>query len=58
MRVTVRVALTRPFLTQSDTARARVSGVGHPESPASRHWSLRDANPGVSGLPRPDHIAE
>jgi hypothetical protein len=55
MRVTGRVALTPTLLTQGKTARARVSGVGLPESPASRHRSLRGANPGVSGLPRPDH---
>jgi hypothetical protein len=57
MRVTDRVALTLTFLTQGETARARVSGVGHPESPASRHRSLRGANPEVSGLPRLDHPA-
>jgi hypothetical protein len=58
MRVTVRVALTLTLLTQGVTSRAGVSGVGHPESPTSRHRSLQGANPGVSGLPRPDHTAE
>jgi hypothetical protein len=57
MRVTGRVALTPTFLTQGETARAGVSGVGLPESPASRHRSLRGANPKVSGLPRLDHLA-
>jgi hypothetical protein len=57
VRVTSRVALTPTLKTQGETARAGVSGVGHPESPASRHQSLRGANPGVSGLPRPDHTA-
>jgi hypothetical protein len=28
-----------------------------PESPSSRHQSLRGVNPGVSGLPRPYHLA-
>jgi hypothetical protein len=58
MRVTSRVALTPTLLIQGETARAGVSGVGHPKSPASRHWSLWGANPGVSSLPRPDHTAE
>jgi hypothetical protein len=44
----------RSLMTQEETARAGVSGVGSPESPASRHRSLRRANPGVSGLPRVD----
>jgi hypothetical protein len=57
MRVTDRVALTLTLKTQGETARAGVSGVGHPESPASRHRSLRSANPRASGLPRPDHTA-
>jgi hypothetical protein len=56
MWVTGRVALTPTLLTQGETTRAGVSRVGHLESPASRHRSLRGANPGVSGLPRPDHI--
>jgi hypothetical protein len=57
MRVTGRVALTPTLKTQGETTRAGVSGVGHPESPASRHQSLLGANPGVSGLPRPNHTA-
>jgi hypothetical protein len=55
MWVTGRVALNPTLLTQGETARAGVSGVGHLESLASRHRNLRGANPGVSGLPRPDH---
>jgi hypothetical protein len=58
MRVTGRVALTPTLLIQGKTARAGVSGVGHPESPASTHRSLWGANPRVSDLPRPDHTAE
>jgi hypothetical protein len=58
MRVTGRVALTLTLLIQGETARAGVSGVGHLESSASRHRSLRGANPRVSGLPRPDNTAE
>jgi hypothetical protein len=57
MRVTGRVALTPTLLTQGETARAEVFGVGLPESPASRHQSLWGVNPRVSGLPRPDHPA-
>jgi hypothetical protein len=57
MRVTSRVTLTPTRKTQGETARAGVSRVGHPESPASRHQSLWGANLGVSGLPRPDHTA-
>jgi hypothetical protein len=51
------VALTPTLFNQGETARAGVSGAGNPESPASRHQSLRGAKPGVSGLPRPDHTA-
>jgi hypothetical protein len=58
MREPVGLPSPRPLLTQGETARAGVSGVGHPESPASIHRSLRGANPGVFGLPRPDHTAE
>jgi hypothetical protein len=57
MRVIRMVALTSTLKAQGETARAGVSGVGRPESPASRHRSLRGANPGVFGLPRPDHTA-
>jgi hypothetical protein len=58
MREPVGFPSPQPSLIQGETARAGVSGAGHPESLASRHRSLRDANPGVSGLPRPDHTAE
>jgi hypothetical protein len=49
------VALTPTLCYPGETARAGVSGAGNPESPATRHQSLRGANPRVSDLPRPDH---
>jgi hypothetical protein len=57
MREPIGFPSPQPSLIQGKTARAEVSGAGHPESPATIHRSLRGVNPGVSGMPRLDHTA-